>query len=239
MTLADIDADLTADLGAERLELASRMLMTRVAIVPAGEWAPDSAALGGGDGLGLLVAEGLLVRRVGLGHRSAGELLGAGDVLRPWDEIAGWQASPFTASFVVVESLRVAMIDAALTARLMHFPEVVGRLMERVMARSRRATQQLAMAQIATLEARMHVLLWHLAERFGRVRSDGTFVALALTHETLGLLAGARRPSVTAALGALERTGLVEVVPGVGWLLKGDPPLQVPRRGHRVESRGR
>ena len=35
-------------------------------------------------GYGLLIVEGLLLRRVGVGGRYAAELLGPGDLLRPW-----------------------------------------------------------------------------------------------------------------------------------------------------------
>jgi hypothetical protein len=37
------------------------------------------------DGIGLLVLEGLLLRRIGVGGRFGAELLGAGDLLRPAD----------------------------------------------------------------------------------------------------------------------------------------------------------
>jgi CRP/FNR family transcriptional regulator, cyclic AMP receptor protein len=40
----------------------------------------------------------------------------------------------------------------------------------------------------------------------------------------LGQLVGARRPSVTAALSALERGGRIERRPDGGWILHGDPP---------------
>jgi len=66
------------------------------------------------------------------------------------------------------------------------------------------------------------VLFWHLAERWGRVGPGGVLVPLRLTHRTLADLVGARRPSVTAALGDLSRRDLITRA-GDGWVLQGDP----------------
>ena len=53
---------------------------------------------------------------------------------------------------------------------------------------------------------------------------DGVVVPLALTHRILGQLVGARRPTVSTALGELaERGELVRRVDG-SWVLRGSPP---------------
>ena len=58
-------------------------------------------------GLGLLVLDGLLIRRIELAGRFAAELLGPGDLLRPWqedDEVAsvsrtsGWRSCAIAVS---------------------------------------------------------------------------------------------------------------------------------------------
>ena len=88
----------------------------------------------------------------------------------------------------------------------------------------------MAIAQHPRLEIRLEVLLWHLAERLGRVHTDGVHLTLPVTHETLGNLVAARRPppvarrpSVSAALGGLAERGVVRR-DGDGWVLLGDPP---------------
>ena len=81
---------------------------------------------------------------------------------------------------------------------------------------------QRAIAQLPRVDDRMIVLLWALAERWGRVGPDGVRVPVGLPHRTLATLVGARRPSVTTALTGLAREGLVERIEG-GWLLHGDP----------------
>jgi CRP/FNR family transcriptional regulator, cyclic AMP receptor protein len=114
----------------------------------------------------------------------------------------------------------------------MAFPEIVSRLMGRAMARSRRLVGLLVTAQLTSVDLRLHVTLWHLADRFGRVRPDGVLVPVHLTHEMLGQMVGARRPSVTAALGRLAEDGLVEQDVHGGWLLKGSPPVGPARPPH-------
>src|SRR4051812_10061181 len=50
----------------------------------AGEWrAADDAALAR-EGYGLLILDGILIRRVGVDGRFGAELLAKGDLLRPW-----------------------------------------------------------------------------------------------------------------------------------------------------------
>jgi CRP-like cAMP-binding protein len=75
------------------------------------------------------------------------------------------------------------------------------------------------------------VLLWALAERWGRVSTQGVRLPLQLPHRTLATLVGARRPSVTTALSGLARDGLVERTDD-GWLLHGDPAEVFATRLH-------
>jgi CRP-like cAMP-binding protein len=70
------------------------------------------------------------------------------------------------------------------------------------------------------------MLLWHLAGRWGRVRSEGTVVPLRLTHTVLSELVAARRPTVTSALSELTRKGVVRPFRDA-WLLYGDPPAEL------------
>jgi CRP/FNR family transcriptional regulator, cyclic AMP receptor protein len=230
--LLDVDPDLSEGLEGERRAAAQRGLVVRVERVDAGRWTPEANAFDAEGGLGLIVVEGMALRRVALGHRAAAELLGPGDVMRPWEDDGEHAAYPFEASFRILEPLTLAVIDHAVMVRLMLFPEIVTQLMARVMARSRRVIGHLVIAQLPSVDARLHVLFWHLAERFGRVRVEGVSVPLSLTHETLGMIVGAHRPAVTTALGQLVERGQVEPLAGGGWLLKGEPPetIAAPRR---------
>ena len=81
----------------------------------------------------------------------------------------------------------------------------------------------MAIVHQARVDVRLHMLLWHLAARWGRVRSDGTVLRLRLTHAVLADLVAARRPTVTTALSELTRRGMVRT-DGETWVLPGEAP---------------
>ncbi|MGH2868091.1 MAG: Crp/Fnr family transcriptional regulator [Solirubrobacteraceae bacterium] len=174
------------------------------------------------DGLGLLVLSGVMLHRVGVRRRFGAELIGEGDVLRPpYHE--GESALTLTNDWLVLQPCRVAVLDEDFVRQLAEFPQIAGRLFRRAVERSLQLAVNMAIVHQARVDVRLHMLLWHLAGRWGRVRSDGVMIPLRLTHAVLSDLVAARRPTVTSALSELSRQGMVNSVPG-GWLLSGEPP---------------
>lgn len=196
--------------------------VARTATLRTGPWDPDGAALIGA-GIGLLVLDGLLVRRVGVDGRFGAELLGDGDLLRPWQGEEASATIRRTTGWRVLQTTRLAVLDEAAARCLAAYPQLTGRLVARALERSRHLTVSMAIIHQARVHIRLHMMLWHLADRWGRVRSDGVFLPLALTHSVLADLVASRRPTVTTSLSELSRQGLVQAVPG-GWLLSGEPP---------------
>jgi CRP-like cAMP-binding protein len=174
-------------------------------------------------GLGLLVLEGLLVRRVGLDGRFGAELLGRGDLLRPWQTEDVGSSVPQTSGWRVLQHARVALLDLDFSRRIMAYPEIHGQLLARAIRRSRYLAVSMAIMHQPKVETRLHLLLWQLADRWGKVGPDGVLLPVKLTHVILSELIGARRPTVSAALGAIERDGRISRN-GRGWLLHGSPP---------------
>jgi hypothetical protein len=174
------------------------------------------------DGLGLLVLNGLMIRRVGIDGRFGVELLGETDVCRPW-QAEDAQTLPLEGRWSVLEPTRLAILDGNFTRLSGEFPELAGRLFERAIRRSRRLVANIAIIHQARVDDRLHMLFWHFAARWGRVRGDGTLLPLRLTHAVLADLVAAQRPTVTSALAELNRRGLVRTVDD-GWLLSGQPP---------------
>lgn len=74
------------------------------------------------------------------------------------------------------------------------------------------------------MEDRILLILWHLADRWGRVGADGVILPLPLTHRLLARIVAAHRPSVTGAISRLTDRGLVRRRADGSWLLCGDPP---------------
>jgi CRP/FNR family cyclic AMP-dependent transcriptional regulator len=223
------------------LTAATQLLVAAELRLPEGPWHAVEHPLGAMPGdLGFLVLDGLLSRDVSVGRHGCAELLGPGDLLRPWDVDDGYQAPiRHMATWRVHQRARLAVLDASFAGLVGHFPAIVGELLSRTLRRSRDLTVLLAIAAMPRLDARLLAALWHLADRWGRVSHEGTLLPLKLTHETLAGIVGAQRPSVTTALRTLERHGALRRHQGGGWLLFGDPPVDAERatRAHSEPAR--
>lgn len=174
------------------------------------------------EGLGLLVLDGVMLHRVGIDRRFGAELIGEGDVLRP-PYRPGESTLSTTNDWLVLKATRLAVLDEAFVRQLAEFPPLAGRLFRRAVERSRQLAVNMAIVHQARVDVRLHMLFWHLATRWGRVRADGVVIPLRLTHAVLSDLVAARRPTVTSALSDLSRRGEVRSTPE-GWLLSGEPP---------------
>lgn len=190
--------------------------------LPRGGWDGQRSDMTPG-GIGLLVLRGLLIRRVGVGGGFGAELLGRGDLLRPWQGEGAQSTLSSTTGWRVLEEARIAVLDQPTAIRFARYPELTGPLVAKALERSRNLATAMAIAHHSRVEVRLHMIFWHLADRWGRVRPDGVLIPLRLTHAMLADLVSARRPSVSTGLSEMARQGLVERI-GAGWLLRGDPP---------------
>ncbi len=188
---------------------------------PRGPWRLDG--LVDASGLGILVIEGLLTRDVQIAGTRSREILGAGDLLRPWDDDSTLNPVPSRTTWTVLEPTVGGVLDERWKLVASRWPDFGEELLRRIVRRSRWLAVLLAIATMRGVEDRVILLLWHLAGNWGKVTSAGTLVPFGLTHEVIADLVGARRPSVTTAIAGLEREGELERVDG-GWLLRGDPP---------------
>jgi CRP/FNR family transcriptional regulator, cyclic AMP receptor protein len=220
--LLDADPELGERLAAEDHERAHHQLVAEVVRVQPGRWDAGGVLDPASQPLGLLILDGLLLRDLDLGRRASTEVLGTGDVLRPWDADSPGSELPFVARWNVLEPLRLAILDQRFLSVAVRYPPIVDALFARANRRHRGLAARLVVNQLVRLEDRLLLALWTLAERWGRVTPDGVLVPMSLTHSALARLVGARRPSVTSALGDLGRDRLLERTED-GWLLRGDP----------------
>jgi CRP-like cAMP-binding protein len=224
VSVIDADRGLARTLTQDRVAAARAPSTAAMMALGVGAWeAPADAARAKG-GYGLLVLDGLFVRLVGLGGRFGAELLGRGDLLRPWegDGEPGGTLS-FDSAWRVLTPARLAVLDPAWAARMAAFPEVGPELTGRAIGRVRRAAALMSIVQLPRLEDRLWLLFWELADRHGHVHPDGVHIDLPLTHELISHLAAARRPSVSGALTRLTEAGKLRRS-GRSWVLCGDPP---------------
>jgi CRP/FNR family cyclic AMP-dependent transcriptional regulator len=217
----DSDPDLGDGIPAEQLEQARRASRAETLEVQQGAWEPEAMTAVGEDGYGLLVLSGLFCRRVVQGQRHGAELLGPGDLLRPWDRIDGWSSIPVDSAWLVIEDARLAVLDRDFAARSASFPELSVALIRRGLMRSRYLAMLFAIVSERRVETRLTMLFWHLADRFGRIHGEWAEVPVPLTHRILSELVAARRPSVSTALTKLQDQGILLRTPE-GWQLHRD-----------------
>jgi hypothetical protein len=197
LSVAALDADLADRLGPQmaRLTLSVRR-------------APVGPFHGPSNGLGTLVARGLLAHGTCLSGQRSVVMAWAGDVITPPSSVPAWTAGQM--SWEVLEPAVVADLDASFTAAVAAHPEALTAVVERISRTTARALVAVALSQAARVEDRLLALLLVMAEERGRVTSEGVCVPAFLTHERLGELIGAARPTVSLAFSRLRERRLVE-----------------------------
>jgi CRP/FNR family transcriptional regulator, cyclic AMP receptor protein len=228
VSVLDDDAGLAELVPADRARQARQAAAAAALRLQPGSWEAAAHADRARGGYGLLVMEGLLIRRVGVDGRFGAELLGPGDLLRPWqhDGEGAGGTLPFETGWRVVAPTRLAVLDLRWAARMCPWPQVGAELAGRALERSLRLVATMAIVQQPKLDVRLWLLFWELADRYGHVHRDGVHVDLPLTHEVLSHLAAARRPSVSGALTRLAADGKVRRE-GRAWVLVGQPPADL------------
>ncbi len=206
--LLDLDVDLAETLDV-RMRLVARPAATAFTFeADVGDLKLADRLAAAAPGPGVLVLDGVLSVNVRVGDRIAAELLGPGDLVEP-PERHDEELLACTVEWRALLPVRFAVLDAGFAERVQPWPQIIRALLRRVERRARNLNVQRAIASQPRLEVRLALLLWHLAARWGRVEPGGIRLPLPLTHQLLGRLVGAERPSVSHALARLSRSGLV------------------------------
>jgi hypothetical protein len=179
------------------------------------------------------VVHGFLAREVLLHGQVCTELLGSGDLVRPWAD-AEPALPPVEVRWNVLSSSRLLLLDRRFAARVQEFPEVSAALFARLHDRAQRLATGQAISQLTNVERRLIALLWQVAGRWGVVTGDGIVVPLTFSHRLLSQMIGARRPTVSTAIGRLvAREELIRRDDGT-WLLPSHGPPATASRPQRV-----
>jgi CRP/FNR family cyclic AMP-dependent transcriptional regulator len=200
---------------------AARRLVARVRHRPRGPFDAATIVPEPADSLGLLVLDGLIALGLDAGRAQVSWLIGPGDLIRPWDmretcltEQPRWHA---------ITNTRVALLDGDFSRRAGGIPVVARSVVARAAQTSQWLLAKSLIVSAPVIEERLLLLFALLAERWGKVRSEGVWLELPLTHDMLARMTGARRPSVSTALRSLDDAGLVESMHRGCWLLHGFP----------------
>jgi len=222
--LLELDPDLGLLLADDdRLEAAQRDLRVAVHILDAGRWDADKLASASPGHVGILVLDGVLAREVLVSDTVSTELLGPGDVIRPWRLHDGSSLLRHQIRWSVLTRSRFALLDRRFGVEMTRYPEVMVAVVDRVNERALRLAVTQAISQLNRVDRRLLALFWHLAERWGRMTADGVALPMTLSHRMLGQLIGARRPTVSTALGELTKQGELARRDDGTWLLTGAP----------------
>ena len=220
VSLLDEDPDLAAGLAESERALAGRQALATVVSIDPPSWRVGAMA---GDSkrawLGLFVIEGMLLRCVRIGRRSACELAGPGDLIRPWDTDGEYAPLPIEVEWRVLTATRMAVLDGGFARRIAPWPHIGGALVGRAAQRARSLGLMGALTHLPRAYERLLILFWLLADRWGTVTPAGVQVTLPVTHEVLAMLIGTQRPTVTIALQRLNRAGLLVRTGRDRWLL--------------------
>ncbi len=233
LRLFEAEPDLLAHLTAAEAAVATDRTVVSFVEIPKGPVAPPGLRSDTFD-LGFLILGGVMLRQFEFLGRRAVEVLGPGDVLRPWRPDDHFPSIPSKASWKVCEPVRIARLDRRFEQDVARWPGVISSVLDRLDARSTSLAVQLALAQIPRLETRLLCLLWHFADKFGRVEPGGVTFVLRLSQETLADLTSSRRPSVSSALRSLREQELLATPRAGTWVLRGKPPAEAVRAGLAV-----
>lgn len=228
-SVLDLDPDLGESLGPDTRRIARAASVALTFQAETGELRLRPWLGRVGSGLGVLVVDGVVVADVCVAGRVAAELIGAGDLLAP-PAGAEDELLTHTIRWRALVPTRLAFLDEAFARRIRFWPQLTSALLQRIAQRTRDLNVQRAIAAQPRLEVRLTLLLWHLATRWGKVETGGIRLPLPLTHQLLGRLVAAERPSVSHALARLAQAGLV-TGHGDEWHLHG-------RLGDHLEALG-
>jgi CRP-like cAMP-binding protein len=217
--LVDVDPEVLRFLDEDEKE-AARIIRLPIRALPRS--VPDVQAQLAQDGaFGAFVLEGLVAHEIQLADRLGVRLLGPGDLI-----VSRQAPQPLVLTavrWVPASPVRLALLRNHMLTALQRWPRLLSGMYLRIGQQLDRFAAQLMLCQLPRVEDRVLGLMWLMAEPWGRVTASGTRLPVDLTHELIGMMIGARRPTVSLALSELADRGAMIRQEG-GWLLLERPP---------------
>jgi CRP/FNR family transcriptional regulator, cyclic AMP receptor protein len=209
----------------EAIAPGERAFAERVLIVPrcdlaAGPWSPEAFGGDSAHPFAALLVRGVVTHETVLAGRSSATLLGPGDLFRPWHSADS--SLPCDEGWTVAAGATIAVLDERFVTTTRRWPSLSTVVYDRFAEQLEAAAVRAAIAALPRVEERILALFWHLADRWGKVRSDGVVVRLKLTHALIGCLVGAQRPTVSLALHALADAEVLWRGEAGAWMLAHD-----------------
>lgn len=230
--LLEVDPDLGRFLSDEELSDARRVAVAVLAVGREKDSLEDR--LKEHRAFAALLIDGMVLEQVQVGDQLGMRLLGPGDIVSPTGGAPSMLVGE--SSRHAVAGTHLALLGAEFLLAARRWPGLIRGIHLRSVQQAERLATQLVVCQLPRVDQRLLALMWLLAESWGRVTPAGTMLPLKLTHDALGALIGARRPTVTLALRDLSERGAI-VRQDRGWLLLEPPPGATrPVEGFRSPS---
>jgi CRP/FNR family cyclic AMP-dependent transcriptional regulator len=217
--LLDIEPDLLQYLSSDDRDRLESITLAVVPL-PEGQSLALTEFLAEYRSFSAILQTGMVLHDLQLGAQPGIRLLGPGEVV----SLREAPASPMlvTSSYRAIPDTTLVLLRSDFLLAARQAPGLIVGLQSRLAEQIERLATQLVICQLPRVEDRLLAMLWLLAESWGRVTPSGTTLPLSLTHELLGAMIGARRPTVTLALGELAGRGAL-VHQDRGWLLLDRP----------------
>jgi hypothetical protein len=208
--LLDVDPSLARGIERRVLDEARETLIADVIRIEPGEWEAAHDKPASPLFLGYLILEGAFTREVSVSSRPSLELLGPGDLIRPWVAPRALEVMHVSADWALLTTGHLAIIGEDFHRQAQAFPTILTVLMDRVVARARWVGFQVALCQLPRIDHRLILTFRYVAERWGVAGPRGVKIPIRLSHRSLAAMIGARRPKVSSALTQLSDLELIE-----------------------------
>jgi len=162
-----------------------------------------------GGGLYLILAGSVKISRTGRDGRDVTvALLNEGNF---FGEISLLDGQPRSASATALQATRLLVLDREHFQRyVLAQARIMAKLLRELSKRLRAADQTIENLALGSVQDRLVCLMGHLG-RPGRDRAGAGCIERAPTHQELAEMVGSSRETVTRALAAMEKAGLIAV----------------------------
>lgn len=239
LSLLDVEPELASWIA--RNERAAARLATRVPVVTRrpGPFQPNAVLAAGRHGFGALIVSGLVSREIDINDQPVMRLVGPGEILL--EEPLAAETSELPETWRASVTTRFAILDDTLLVAIRRWPGVARGIFACLQQSHDTTLLQLSISHLPRVEDRILALFRLLASRWGRMTPDGIAVPIALTHEAIGRMVGARRSTVTLALRDLAQQHHLDRRADGRWLLGKDgdwpePDGRVPALRRRYQA---
>jgi CRP-like cAMP-binding protein len=208
--LLDVEPDLAPGLGGAELESLRKSLVVPGFAVGEGMTPPRALSP---DAIAAVVVSGLLVCERDVFARPAAQVFGPGDMIDPSmlrDRHATWRA---------LTNAHLVVLDEHFVLAARRFPQLLRGLTARMLQSCDELQLRASIVGMPRVEDRLLAMLASFAIRWGHVTPQGLTLELPVTHQLLGRLVGARRPTISLAVGTLREQGLLHRDGHGPWIL--------------------